>query len=98
MIECPTKTMNVSLEKKMYQVDTGPVAYPDLSKRYDREIEGLSLAFMAFNAPTFADFVVEQPTPVVVEGEEKCKIYHYSKPFSLPAKNRVLAVGGGWSD
>src|SRR5688500_15985861 len=31
MIEAPCKTMNISHPKKMYQVDTGPLAFPDLS-------------------------------------------------------------------
>jgi hypothetical protein len=92
-MECPVKTMNVSLEKELYQVDTGPIAFPDLTKRYERWIESLRLAFVAFNAPHFADFVVEQPTPVIENGQEVCKIHHYSKPFSLPATNRLLAVG-----
>jgi hypothetical protein len=93
VIECPSKTMNISLLKKMYQVDTGPIAFPDLSKRFDVPIECLSLAFLVFNAPHFADFVIERPTPVVENGQEKCKIYHFSAPFSLPAKNVVLAIG-----
>jgi len=93
IIECPTKTMNVSLEKKLYQVDTGPVAFPDLSKRYEPEIDCLSLAFLAFNAESFADFIIEQPTPVLENDAVKCEVYHYSKPFSLPAKNRILALG-----
>ena len=95
IIECPTKTMNISLDKNMYQVDTGPIAFPDLTQRPDPPIESLSLGFVAFNAPHFADFVLEQPTPVVEESqeEEKCKIYHFSSPFSLAAKNVVLALG-----
>ncbi len=93
IIECPTKTMNVSLDKRLYQVDTGPIAYPDLSRNYEPQIDCLRLAFIAFNAPHFADFVVEQPTPVVVDGEEKTQIYHFSNPFSVPARNRVLALG-----
>ncbi len=95
VIECPTKTMNVSLDKSMYQVDTGPIAFPDLTQRFDPQIDCLSVAFVAFNAPDFADFILEQPTPVVEEGqeEEKCQVYHFSSPFSLPAKNRVLALG-----
>ena len=93
IIECPVKTMNVSLDLKMYQVDTGPIAFPDLSRRFDPWIECLSLAFVAFNAPHFADFVIEQPTPVVEDEKELCKIHHYSNPISLPAKNTVLAVG-----
>ncbi len=93
MIEYPVKTMNISLEKNMFQVDTGPIALPDLSKRFDPQIECLSLAFVAFNAPQFADFVVEQPTAVVEDGEEKCKIYHFSSPFSIPANNTLFALG-----
>jgi hypothetical protein len=93
IIECPTKTMNISLEKHMVQVDTGPIALPDLSRRFDPQIDSLRLAFIAFNAPHFADFVVEQPTAVVHQGQEKCQIFHYSAPFSMPAKNVVLALG-----
>jgi hypothetical protein len=93
IIECPCKTMNVSLENRLYQVDTGPIAYPDLSKRYDPEIDCLSLAFIAFNAPHFADFVIEQPIPVNAEEPEGARVYHYAKPFSVPAVNRVLALG-----
>ena len=95
ILECPVKTMNVSMPLKRYQVDTGPIAFPDLSRRYDRQIEYLQLAFIAFNAPHFADFVIEQPTAVVEEGEELCQVYHYCNPFSLPAKNLVLAAGPG---
>ena len=93
IIECPVKTMNVSLERKMYQVDTGPIAFPDLSRRSDPLIDIFSLAFIAFNAPHFADFVIEQPTPVIENGDELCRIHHYSNPFSLPARNTLLAVG-----
>ncbi len=95
ILECPVKTMNISMPLAMYQVDTGPIAFPDLSQRYQRHIECLRLAFIAFNADHFADFVVEQPTAVVEDGEELCKVYHYGKPFSLPAKNLVLAAGRG---
>lgn len=93
VIECPSKTMNISLDKQMYQVDTGPIAFPDLTKRFDPQIDCLSVAFIVFNASHFADFIIEQPTPVIEDGEEKCKIYHFSSPFSLPAKNVVLALG-----
>ena len=93
ILECPTKTMNMNLERKVYQVDTGPIALPDLTKRFAREIECLSLAFIAFNAPHFADFVIEQPTPVIENGKEVCRVFHYSGPISLPARNLVWALG-----
>ena len=91
VIEYPVKTMNISLDKQLYQVDTGPVAYPDLSQRFEQPIEALSLAFVAFNAPDFADFVIEQPVKISEEAADDCRTYHYSKPFSLAAKNRLIA-------
>lgn len=92
VIEHPVKTLNVSHDKPLWQTDTGPVAFPDLTKVADPLIDCLSLAFVAFNAPHFADFVIEQPTPVIENGQEKCKINHYSNPISLPAKNTLLVL------
>ena len=89
IIECPVKTMNTKREGDIYQVDTGPVAFPDLSQRYDRHVDSLSLAYVVFNAPGFADFVLEAPTAV---GSEQ--VHHYSKIISLDAENRVYAVRG----
>ncbi len=93
VIECPVKTMNISLEKQMYQVDTGPVAFPDfpdLKQTTVPLINCLQLAFVAFNQTDFADFVIEQPTAVIENESEVCRIYHYSNPISLPATNRIL--------
>ena len=94
VMEYPIKTMNVSIDKSIWQVDTGPVVFPDLTKRFDPLLECVRLAFAAFNAPDFCDFVIEQPTPIVRDGKEACEVYHYSNPVSFPAKNRVLAVEG----
>lgn len=92
IIECPVKTLNVSHDRKMYQVDTGPVALPDLGRRYEPRVDCVRLAFVAFNAPHFADFVIEQPTGVAVDGHECCQVLHYSHPISLPARNTLLAL------
>ena len=93
IIEYPVKTMNIDVNNRIYQVDTGPIAFPDLSRRFDPPVDCVKLAFVAFNALDFSDFVVEQPTPVVRENAEICHVYHYSNPFSLPANNTLLAVG-----
>ena len=87
VIEYPVKSMNTNREKGAYQVDTGPVAFPDLGERRKRHADGISLAFVAFNAPHFADFVLEVPTRV--GGEE---VHHFSQVLSLPANNRLFSV------
>lgn len=92
IIECPLKTINIQPEKKQYQVDTGPIAFPDLTRRHEPLMDALSLAFLAFNAPNFADFVVEQATSVAEENGGTHEVYHYSNPISMPARNRVFAI------
>jgi len=93
IVECPVKTLNMQAERRVYQVDTGPVALPDLNRRHDPPIDSLALAFIAFNSPTSADFIIEQPTRVDGEGGSACWIHHYSNPFSLVATNRLLSIG-----
>ena len=93
VIEGPCKTMNILPPKRMYQVDTGPVAFPDLSKRYDIQMDCLNLAFIAFNTPHFADFVIEAPTPIIDGEKEVATVYHYSKMVTMNGRNRILAYG-----
>jgi hypothetical protein len=93
IIECPVKTINLGPGRRMFQVDTGPVCYPDLHRRWNPQIECLSLAFVAFNSRSSADFIVEQPTKVMRDGEEICQVYHYSDPFGEEATNRIYGVG-----
>lgn len=90
ILEFPIKTMNANDIKNMYQVDTGPLPFPDLSANVDLHIKRLSPAYVAYNAPHFADFVVQQP--FVLKGAEPMTITHYSNPMSLPAKTQVIAV------
>ena len=92
IIECPVKTVNMDEKRGIYQVDTGPVLFPDLSKRYERSIEAFSLAYVAFNVSHFADFVIEQPTPIIEDGKEIAWVYHYAGIRSLKAKNLVLCI------
>lgn len=93
IIEYPVKTMNIHDARNLYQVDTGPVLYPDLTERRGKTADAISLAYVAFNVPHFADFVIEQPTPIEGEGGAgTVHIHHYSGIVSLPAVNRLFAV------
>ena len=92
IIEYPVKTMNVRPEDEKYQVDTGPLIVPDLSLPLDQQPHGFILAFAAFNAPHFVDFVLEVPTLVTNAAGQTCQTYHYMKRVSLPAKNTLYAL------
>ncbi len=95
IIEFPVKTLNIHDERNLYQVDTGPIAFPDLSRRFSSFAESLSLAFVAFNAPHFADFVIEDITPLKEGEREVARVRHYERVVSLPAQNRLYALNAG---
>ena len=95
IIEYPVKTMNTIRSGPDYQVDTGPVLFPDLSMACERHVDRMALAFAAFNAAHFADFVLEVPTSAVESGAasaSKVQVHHYAKRLTLEAKNRLYAV------
>jgi hypothetical protein len=93
VLEFPIKTMNMGTDGKRWQVDTGPVVLPDLQAPPERWSETLRLAFVAYNAPDWADFVIEAPTPVLAAGgADVAQVYHYSEIMHRVTRNQVLAL------
>jgi hypothetical protein len=88
VLEYPVKTMNVNERDWIYQTDTGPVLFPDLTRPPEELIEGLELAYSAFNGPTWIEFIVRTPTPV----EGSVEVYHYSKKVRLDVKNELFRL------
>jgi hypothetical protein len=89
IVQYPVKTMNMSPEEPLYQVDTGPIALPDLSQRCEQLVDTLKLAFIVFNTPDHAEVVIETPT-ALRSGEQ---IHHYSDVQPLSCRNRLYAAG-----
>ena len=91
IIECPVKTMNMDSTRRIYQVDTGPVLLPDLTAPPDEWSAKLRLAFIAFNAPGWADFIVDEPTAVAGD----VRVHHFSRRLHFTARNVLLALDDG---
>ena len=100
MLEFPIKTMNANDIQNIFQVDTGPVAWPDWELETERIIDKLKYAYVAYNAFDFADFVVQEPTPLVelAEGQtvDDVPTYrHYSRIVAgVPSTSAVIAARG----
>ena len=93
IIEYPVKSLNTVRKDDIYQIDTGPLAFPDLAQRSEKLVDLISLAFVAFNAPHFADFVIEVPTAIeTASGTDGTQVHHYSRIISLDAENRLYAA------
>jgi hypothetical protein len=86
----PVKTFNVNERDNVYQTDTGPVLFPDLTRPPEELIAGLELTFSAFNGPEWIEFLVRAPTGV----PGGARVYHYTRPIRLDGvRNRLFRVG-----
>jgi hypothetical protein len=64
LIEYPIKTINASERDWIFQTDTGPILFPDLSREPDSLLTSLELAYSAFNCFDWIEFIVRVSTPV----------------------------------
>lgn len=88
VIDYPIKTMNANERDWIYQTDTGPILYPDLTRDPKDLITGFELAFAAFNGPDWTEFIIRTPTPAAPEVD----VYHYSRPARLNCRNQVFSI------
>ncbi len=91
VIEYPIKTMNVNDIDAIWQVDTGPALFPDLTADASRPIERFDLAFIAYSRLDRAEFILQVPTPVA-SGDGEVLVPHYSQTRKLAATNRIVAL------
>jgi len=86
VLEYPIKTINANERDWVYQPDTGPVLLPDLSREPEDLLEGMELAFAAFNKPNWVEFIVRVPTPIA----DGISVNHYSKSVGMDSLNEVI--------
>ena len=91
VIEYPIKTMNIHPEWKRFQVDTGPLLFPDLSRTVERRIQCFSIAFVCYNTFDLAEFILRVPISIGDPNSEIQSALEYSDIRRLPAKNTILA-------
>lgn len=87
VMEYPITTMNVEPEKKVWQVDTGPVLFMDFAAAGDRRIEKLVPAFIVFNRWDHAEMALRAPTPLAKGG----RTHHYSEIRGMAVRNRIFS-------
>ncbi len=87
-LDYPIKTINANERDNFFQTDTGPNLFPDLSRDPDDLIDGMELAFSAFNTPDWIEFIVRIPTPLT----DDISVHHYSKSVRLDTKNTVVRL------
>jgi len=92
VLEYPIKTMNANDIDDLWQVDTGPVVFPDFASSAERRIDWLELAFIALNRRDRAEFILQAPTLVACEDGGEVVVSHYSDIRKVEATSRILAL------
>lgn len=88
VIEYPVKTMNANERDWIYQTDTGPVLFPDLSCDFEELMTGLELVYSAFNCREWTEFIVRVPTPVAGD----INVQHYSRTIRVDCLNQIFST------
>jgi hypothetical protein len=89
VLEYPVKCINVNDREGFYQVDTGPVIFPDDMPDVSMPIERFRFAYVAHNCHDWAEFIVNVPTPV----NGGVAVHHYSQSRRVETiSNRMIAV------
>ena len=91
-IDYPIKTMNANDQHNVFQVDTGPVLFPDLELPSARAIEWFELAYVAWNRVDRAEFILQQPTQASSDEPGGLLVPHYSLIRETEAANAIVAL------
>lgn len=91
VLEYPIRTMNYHSERQRFQVDTGPLIFPDLSLETAHPIECCRLAHTVYNTFDYAEFVCRQPAPIVSDNPNNISVFHYTEIHQLAVDHVLYA-------
>jgi hypothetical protein len=86
ILEYPVTTMNIIAAESKFQVDTGPLLFPDFASKSAHRIAWLTPAFAVYNTFSYAEFVLRVPTSVA----PGVKVMHYSKLLPMKVKTTLM--------
>ena len=90
VLEYPVNTMNVKEDPVRFQVDTGPIIFPDFNIQAARPIESFEVAYVVYNRFDEAEFVARKPVPIIVDKRTVANTTDYSQVRVMPARNELL--------
>jgi|TARA_B100001964_G_scaffold227310_1_gene277092 hypothetical protein len=88
VLDYPVKTVNANERDTVFQPDTGPVLVPDPALPPAGWIQGLQLAFIAFNRFDWAELLIREPVSVA----EAVSTWHYTRPRRVECTNELFAL------
>ncbi len=90
VLEYPIAYMNVHPPENRFQVDVGPILYPDFNSTAEKLIERLQLAYVLYNQLDAVEFAVRVPTPAA-DGQSAMSL-HYAQIVKTAARCELFAL------
>lgn len=94
-LEYPVKTMNFHEERQRFQVDTGPLIFPDLGSSEPWLIDRCRLAHTVYNTFDYAEFICKQPTSIERNGEAVASVFHYADVRRMAVRTTLFGLADG---
>ena len=90
VLEYPIPYMNVHPPENRFQVDVGPILYPDFSSAAPSLVQRLQLAYVMYNRLDGVEFALRVPTQVT-EGQS-ANTLHYSEVVKTGAPSALYSL------
>lgn len=92
-MEYPIRTSNIQVSSGRWQVDAGPVLYPDFARKPKIRVEFFARAYIVFNDFAWAEIILHRPGSLMKDGKEAVRASHYHDPSRIQVPSRLFAVG-----
>ena len=91
ILEYPIPYVNVHPPDGRFQVDVGPILYPNPDSDAEWMVERLQLAYVMYNGFDTAEFALRVPTRVTEDGPGES--LHYSQVIKTTARHEIFGLG-----
>ena len=92
-LEYPVSYVNVHPPAGNFQVDVGPILFPDFASTEDLIVDRIQLAYVLYNQLDEVEFAIREPT-VVADGQS-AQTLHYSKVVKTAARSELFSLTVG---
>lgn len=91
-LEYPVKTMNVTMDPKRFQVDTGPLIVPGADADEATFLATCDIAHVVYHGFDKAEFVLRRPVGVGARDGRRVEVTDYSEILILPVRNELFSA------
>ena len=89
-LEYPVSYVNIHPPAGRFQVDVGPILFPDFASTEDMIVDRIHLAYVLYNQLDEVEFAIREPT-IVTDGQS-AETLHYSNVVKTAARSELFSL------